>query len=127
MKMSNNKHLLNPPLFNRDSREDRNNCSKENLPYAVFLKRGKYGEYTCDLILIHGLKLSDEGTSMINGVVEAMLARWFIDGKIPKRKSVYWNNGPIYISIWPCPIGEEVYLHRAICRVLTSCMVQTNI
>lgn len=121
-----NKQFLQTPLFDRSSMEDRNSCSKDNLPHAVFIREGKYSVYKCDLIHVHGFKPVDEWSPMIQGVFEAILARWFIDKKIPKPGKVSFSIGADYILISPCPLGEEVYIHHAICSALARCMVKSD-
>jgi len=67
----------------------------------------------------NGLCLSEEGCQQIKGVFEAFMARWCIDQSISKRKQdMHLWYGPVSISIKQCPVGEEVYIHRAVCQVL---------
>lgn len=117
------KRFLKTPLHTKDSRKAWSECEKVGLPYAVFRKGRKYGWYQLDLLPVErsGLRLSDEGQAEIMGIFEAAFARWCLDKRLPKSKStVAYHTGPTIISIEPVPMGEEVYLHHAICRVLAE-------
>lgn len=119
-----NKQFLKTPLWENDrDKEAWNMCCDKGLPYAYFTKGRKYGEYCCDLLPVRdiGFSLTEEGTHEVAGMFEAFFARWYINKMLPKSKQVAYNNeGPSLIFISPCPVGEEVYVHYAMCRILAK-------
>mgnify|MGYP000942734841 CR=1 FL=1 len=95
-------------------------CVDKATPYVAFGTHGAYGEYICDLSPIHanGLCLSKGGYQQIRGACEAFSVRWFFDDSLPRiRREVYKYTPPI-ISIYPFPLGEEIYVHHAVCQIL---------
>ncbi len=119
------RRFLKTPLLEKTSLTECNRhwdkCVQENLPYVTFQKGRKYGEYSCDLLPLNGLRLTEEGRTEIMGIFEAAYSRWLIDQRLPKNKqTIHFSTGPVYICITPCPAGEEAYIHHAICRVLAK-------
>ena len=119
-------HLLKTPLLveRRQIKLDAHwhRCVAHLMPYAVFTPGRRYGEYSCDLLPTRA-HLTDEGCARIMGVIEATFTRWRMDQKLSKsRSTVVYSSGPVIISVDPCPVGEERYLHDAICHVLASAL-----
>ncbi|RKO67044.1 hypothetical protein [Desulfofundulus salinus] len=118
------KRFLKTPLWNGDRVKGAwQECCDKIFPYAFFARGRKYGEYYCDLLPVQraGFSLTEEGRYEIAGVFEAMFARWCIDKKLPRSKqTVVYGNGPTIISIAPCPVGEEAYIHQAMCRIFAK-------
>lgn len=120
------RRILKAPLIKTGSVKVANKhyaeCEQTGIPYAVFTPGRKYGSYSCDLLHLrdYGLTLTEAGVQQVKGIFEATFARWRIDERLPRSKQeIMYSAGRYYISLSWCPIGEEDYIHQAICRVLS--------
>lgn len=98
-------------------------CVKNAMPYATTAGGLKYGDYSCDLLPLNhnGLYLPEEGCQQIKGVFEAFMARWRMDKSISKQKQrMLLFYGTVSFGIRPCPISEIIYIHKAVCQVLSQ-------
>lgn len=107
------------PLLKTRKRHEMNayyrRCLHERRPYAVFVPNRKYGYYECDL-LPADLRLSEEGYRVFSELVLRFYRRWQSEGKL--KEPVHFN-GPVWLHVSPCPIGEEDEFHAAVVDLLT--------
>jgi len=94
-------------------------CEQEDLPYAKFIKYRKYGAYSCDLIALRewGIDDWDRYEAMIFGAFEAFFSRWRLNRMLHAKVRIMYGAG-VYTFIEPCPLGEEQYIHDAVCQIL---------